>query len=192
MVTSADRIRAFVALPCPPELRASIARALEVWSKSSDGVRWVDPGTSHLTLKFLGNAAADQLDRLDERLRAITANVGPVEFRAGETGAFPNWKRPRVLWLGLLEAGPIVTLAEAIEAVGREVGFPEEQRSFSPHLTLGRVKRPLAARAVAPAVRDWKPPVSGESVSEIVLYRSDLTPDGAHHTSLARYRLGGD
>ena len=192
MITLADQIRSFVALPCPPELRASIARAVDVWTKSSDGVRWVDPSTSHLTLKFLGNAGADQLNRLDERLRAITTNVGPVEFRAGETGAFPNWKRPRVLWLGLLEAEPLVTLAAAIEAAASDVDFPDEQRSFSPHLTLGRVKRPHAARAVAAAVRDWKPSVGGESVSEIVLYRSDLTPDGAHHTPLARYGLAGD
>lgn len=192
MVTSADQIRSFVALPSPSQLRASIARALETWSMSSDGVRWVDPSTSHLTLKFLGNATADQLDRLDERLRAIASTVGPVEFRAGETGAFPNWKRPRVLWLGLVGAEPIVTLAGAVEAAAREVGFQAEQRSFSPHLTLGRIKRPQAGRSVAAAVRDWRPSVGSELVSEIVLYRSDIMSDGARHTPLARYGLSGD
>jgi 2'-5' RNA ligase len=191
MVTSADRVRSFVALPCPSQLRASIARAFETWTVSSEGVRWVDPGNSHLTLKFLGDASTDQLDRLDERLRAIAASVGPVEVHAGETGAFPNWKHPRVLWLGLVGAEPIVTLAETIEVAAREVGFEPERRSFSPHLTLARVKRPRSARRVARVVRGWRPSIGVEVVSEIVLYRSDLCSDGARHTPLARYELSG-
>lgn len=191
MVASADRIRSFVALPCPSQLRASIAHAFETWTVSSEGVRWVDPGNSHLTLKFLGDASADQLDRLDERLRVIAATIGPVEFHAGETGAFPNWKRPRVLWLGLVGAEPIVMLAEAVEAAAREVGFEPRRRSFSPHLTLARVKRPPAVRGVARAVRGWRPLIGVELVSEIVLYRSDLLSGGARHTPLARYELSG-
>ncbi|HUP18986.1 MAG TPA: RNA 2',3'-cyclic phosphodiesterase [Gemmatimonadota bacterium] len=184
-------VRSFVALPCPPGLREAIAAARPAWRAAGEGVRWARPEQLHLTLRFLGPAGPLRLPALDEGLAAAAAVAPPVRLRPAGPGAFPGWRRPRVLWLGL-DGGPALdALAGAVEGAARVAGFPEESRPFQPHLTLGRVSDLRAARRCVAVVREWRPDAGTEEVSEIVLYRSDLEPGGARHSALARYRLGG-
>ena len=183
--------RAFVALPCPPRLRDALAVAAPGWRKVDADVRWVDAGRAHLTLRFLGRSSRSALLALDARLGELAAACPPIALRPGETGAFPGWRRPRVLWLGLEEGGALAPLAAGIEEAARAAGFPPETRAFRPHLTLGRVRSPRgAARAVA-AVQDWRPPSGAETAAEVVLYESDTRGDGPRYTVLAAYALTG-
>lgn len=184
-------VRSFVALPCPPELVSVIAAERAAWRSTGADVRWVDPGSIHLTLRFLGNAGPLRLGRLDRALERTTAAAPPILLRAGATGAFPSWERPRVLWLGLVGEGPLGRLAEAIEADARAAGFDPEERPFHPHLTLGRVRSGRGIRQAVEALRPWTPEVEPEVVEEVVLYRSDLGPGGARYSALARYPLTG-
>ena len=184
-------VRSFVALPCPPGLREAIAAARPAWRLASDGVRWTRPEQLHLTLRFLGQADPLRLSALVEGLAAATAAAAPIRLRPGEPGAFPDWRRPRVLWLGLDGGAALGALAAAVEAAARAAAFAEEARPFHPHLTLGRVGDRASARPGVAAVRQWRPDTGIEEVSEIVLYRSDLEPGGARHSALARFPLGG-
>jgi 2'-5' RNA ligase len=183
-------VRSFVALPCPPLLRASIARKIDEWKALDADVAWADPAASHATLRFLGNAEPDALERLTAQLSQAAGAADPILARPGVTGAFPGWRRARVLWLALESGGAVERLAAAVETAARSSGFEAEDRRFTAHLTLGRVRgRQRVARAAA-AVRVGKPDGRAEPIPEMVLYRSDLGPRGARHTALARFPIG--
>lgn len=188
MPASADPVRGFVAVPCPPLLRAELTIA--PW-RSQAGVRWTAPAQAHLTLRFLGTATAEGLAALDTALRVAASLCRTLVLRPGATGAFPGWRRPRVLWLGIEaeETRSLERLAAAVEAGARVAGFPSEERPFTPHLTLGRVTDRRALDDAVPVVRSWRADSGPEPACEVVLYRSDLGSSGAHHTALARYPL---
>ncbi|HEY7473052.1 MAG TPA: RNA 2',3'-cyclic phosphodiesterase [Gemmatimonadota bacterium] len=183
-------VRAFVALPCPPRLRASIARKIGEWKALHADVAWADPAAAHVTLRFLGNAEPDVLERLTGLLSEAAAAADSVIARPGATGAFPGWRRPRVLWLAVESERRVERLAALVEAAARAVGFAAEDRSFTSHLTLGRVRGRHGAGRAADAVRGWKPDGEAEPIPEMILYRSDLGPLGARHTPLARFPIG--
>lgn len=183
--------RAFVALPCPPGLRRALAEASPAWREVDADVRWVDPSIAHLTLRFLGRAARSALETIDSRVRAIAAESAPIGLTPGELGAFPGWRRPRILWLGLEEGGALARVAEALEDAAREAGFPPEERTFRAHLTLGRVRSPRGAERAVAQIQGWRAGTGPETVSEIVLYRSDPGPKGPRYTPLETYALTG-
>jgi 2'-5' RNA ligase len=182
-------VRAFVALPCPPELRRTIARQLAEWRAIDAPIAWVDPGSAHLTLRFLGSADAARLDALEDRLSGLAASAGPIHASPGPTGAFPGWERPRVLWLAVESGGAIERLAGAVESAARDVGFDPEERPFTAHLTLGRVRGQRGARQAVTAVRGWALAAPAEPIPEMILFRSELHSAGARHIPLARYVL---
>jgi 2'-5' RNA ligase len=182
-------VRAFVALSCPPGLRRAIGRKLAEWRDLDADVAWVKPEISHLTLRFLGDADPERLDRLHARIGEVAGSAGPVQGRPGSTGAFPGWARARVLWLAVESGGAIERLAGSLEASAREAGFDAEERRFTSHITLGRVRGSHGARRVTGAVRAWRPDEPFEAIPEIVLYRSELATNGARHMVLARYPI---
>lgn len=184
-------VRAFVALPCPGGLQRSIAEGLARWRDLSPGIAWTDPRRIHLTLRFLGEAHPDMLERLDGRLREVARATAPVEARPGATGAFPGWSRPRVLWLGVESGGAVERLAGAVESEVRAAGFDAEVRPFTPHLTLGRVRGPRGIEQAVSAVRGWEVDPRPVRIDEMVLFRSRLGPGGTRHDALATYRLEG-
>lgn len=183
-------VRAFVALPCPEELRRSVAAGVAQWRDLDADIAWVDPKRIHLTLRFLGDADPASLVRLDAELHETARGEPPVTARAGSTGAFPGRGRPRVLWLGLESGGGVERLAEAVENAARASGFDPETRPFTPHFTLGRVRGPRGSRRAIAAVRHWEPDRRALRLGELVLYRSRLGPEGARHDALAVYPLG--
>ncbi|MBW3660029.1 MAG: RNA 2',3'-cyclic phosphodiesterase [Gemmatimonadetes bacterium] len=183
-------VRSFVALPCPPGLRAAVAEARRRWRSIPADAKWSDPERIHLTLRFLGDASPRALAELHGRLAETAAASGSLTLSPGETGAFPHWRRARVLWVGFEDAGAVDRLAERVEADARASGFEPAERPFTAHLTLGRIKGPRGSRPAVEAVRDWRPESGAEEVDEMILYASELGPAGPSHTALARYRLG--
>lgn len=183
-------VRSFVALPCPPGLRVAVSAALAAWRGLGGEVAWADPATAHLTLRFLGDADPARLERLHERLPEVARSSKAIRATPGATGAFPSWGRPRVLWLGMESGGAIEGLAAAVEAAARDAGFEREERRFTAHLTLGRVRGTRGVRRAADAVRGWKPGREVETIPDVILYRSDLSAGGARHVALARYPVG--
>jgi 2'-5' RNA ligase len=195
-----DAIRAFLAITLPEGvLREVDAVEREVQRRAGEGarraVRWVVTSNLHLTLKFLGEASTANLNALSRVVEAITARHAPFSFTVVGLGAFPNTRRPRVIWVGAEAPPDLQELARAIEGETRRLGYPAEERPFTPHLTLGRISqnaRPDEVNMVAKALGEMKVGSLGKvQVDALHLYRSELRPGGSVYTPLQVFKLGG-
>jgi len=193
-----SEIRCFVAVDLGAPVKTQLA---EVQRQLSAGmppgsVRWVRPESVHLTLKFLGNVPAGRIQEIASALRRASQPAVPFSFRVAGAGCFPNLSRPRVVWIGVDDAGGALrSLQNAMEKALAPLGFPPEGRPFQPHLTLGRTQRRAStedARAIGESVRALALGTLGDvDVREVIFMRSDLSPEGARYTPLDRIPLGG-
>ncbi len=191
-----ETIRTFIAIPLTPELTNELDALQRTLKRTTpDGcVRWVPPTNIHLTLHFLGDILLERVDPVREALGVVARNVPPFEFTAGELGAFPNLRRPRVIWVGVQDPTSWLGLLHATvnEALAK-LGFKPETRRFSPHLTLGRVRR----RAESRDVRALGETIAGMEVGtlgrvpvrELIFFKSELKPTGAEYTRLDTFEL---
>lgn len=186
-----ETVRAFIAIELDPDVLAQVTK---LQSRLQDDVppgfvRWVRPEGIHLTLKFLGDVPLDALEDIAQALRTARAGCAPFALHIAGMGCFPNPRRPRVIWIGVDESsGTLERLAHNVERELGSLGYPPENRRFSPHLTLGRVKRGHSAtdlEALGDYVTRAKVSVGQMEVTAIHLMRSDLRPSGAVYTALA-------
>ena len=191
-----DAIRAFIAIELPEVIVEEIGR-VEARLKPRvppDTIRWVKPDSIHLTLKFLGQVPSDQLDLITSSLKAAAALHAVFPLEVSGAGCFPNLHRPRVVWVGVVEQGHRLTsLQRAVENAISPLGYPSEQRDFTPHLTLGRLAsdvRQLDQKKIGEVVQAADVGVLGRwDVKHVALIKSDLKPSGAEYTILARAPL---
>ena len=137
-----EQIRSFIAIELPQEVRQAFTR-LQEKLKAGGGapVKWVDAGNVHLTLKFLGNVDAAITGRIISAIEEAGRGMHPFQIHLSGLGGFPSIRRVQVVWVGLTgELEKLVQLQKSIEAKLVPLGFPAEARSFTPHLTLGRVR----------------------------------------------------
>ncbi|MEJ5358514.1 MAG: RNA 2',3'-cyclic phosphodiesterase [Desulfobacterales bacterium] len=182
------KVRSFVALEIPPALQERLAALQAELRRARVPARWVRPEGIHLTLKFLGELAAPRLAAAAEALREAAAGTAAFGLRAGGVGVFPDLRRPRVLWVGVEdESGCLEPLVRRLEAAFARRGFPPEGRPFRAHLTLGRFREPDAGGTIAQALGRFRDFALGEVPAEaMVLYRSELLPEGARYHEIAR------
>ena len=195
-------MRLFVAVDLDERLKVAVARATDGLRRTlqplgvARAVRWVAPAQLHLTLRFLGEVEADQGSRVREVL-APPLECSPFELAFGGAGVFPPRGAPRVLWVGLRRGvDELRLLFEAVETRVRAAGLPPESRPFAAHLTLGRcrdvgrwsTRQSVELRAALGAI-DLE--IGVLTVSEAVLYRSQLSPAGPRYEPLLRTTLAG-
>lgn len=192
-----ELVRSFIAIELPPELKAELA-ALEERLKAGrhSFVKWVDPDSVHLTLKFLGGVPVDTIPSIVEAISSAAQPWPPFSLQIGGSGAFPNWQRPQVFWVGIGgEIGGLTALHRELESALSPLGFPPESRAFSPHLTLGRL-RDRASAEDRRRFGQWAQSVqfgAQESfqVNALRLMKSQLTPEGPVYSLLASAYLKG-
>jgi 2'-5' RNA ligase len=183
-------IRSFIAFELPQEAKEVLARIQEQMKRAGSGIGWVKPGGIHLTLNFLGNIQEGQIDELAEAMRRSAAGFGPVKLGFSEAGAFPGPKNPRVIWVGLKgETDRLAAIKKRLDELLQPLGFEPEQRTFKPHLTLGRVKKKINPALLSALISETKIDEKPFVVSHLVLYKSQLFPDGAEYTPLATVEL---
>lgn len=187
-------LRCFVAIELPEPVRRVLREHALARIPSGSGVRVSKDAQLHLTLKFLGDVEPDLLPDVERAVVAASAAVEPFELILGQPGCFPGEARPRVLWVGLTDAGGgCQRWLAAAEPLLADLGIEPERRPFAPHVTLGRTKddHPDGVRTVQRVVRVVKlPPGKPFRAEEVVLYRSELGPDGSRYSVLRRARLG--
>lgn len=177
--------RLFIAIPLPPpvtDLIGSIRAPLP-------GARWGDSRQAHLTLHFLGDHPESGVEPVGELLRQCT-QIPPFHLTTGRLGTFGPPDTPRVLWLGVSDAGERLCRVHALLADGlRGMGLTPEDRPFRPHLTVARL-RGVTKRELMQVLGRTLPQVTFP-VERIVLYESILSPSGAIHRERASARLTG-
>jgi 2'-5' RNA ligase len=192
-----------VAVLLPETLRGRIDRAAAELRRHGGAVSWVRTENLHVTLRFLGSVDEATLGRVREAMAEAAAGVAPFSLAVGGFGGFPSARAPRVVWVGLAgETESLVRLHAELEAALERRGISREGRAFHPHVTLGRARDPRGAAGLAgvlgaTAVGDEALGAPGDArlgetrVDAVHLMRSDLHPDGARYSVLAREGLAG-
>ena len=189
-------LRTFIAVELDETLRIAIASVQEKLKRQvpPGSVKWVAPGGIHLTLKFLGDTPSARLTDIQAALLAACAGFVASEFGVEGQGCFPDFRRPRVIWVAVKDRGQaLARLQAAVERHISPLGWPTEERAFSPHLTLGRISRGADSQAAAAVGRAVEKSVieriGVQRVSTVSLIRSDLQPTGPIYTSLLNVPL---
>lgn len=177
--------RLFVAIDLPEEVKKEVAGI----SGGLPGARWVPGNQLHLTLRFIGEVDAALFQAIKAALAGVKAGPFPLALRG--IGHFPPGRHPRVLWVGLEGSGPLLELQQEVELALIGAGIPPEERSFSPHITLARLKETPADKVLALEERQREFATPAFPVGEFHLYSSIVTRGGAVHTREATYLLSG-
>lgn len=182
-------IRTFVAVEVDEASRRELARLLTSFRASQADVKWVSPENLHLTLKFLGDIPPEAIGEVVGRLDQVSRGVKPFRLRLGGLGAFPTGAAPRVVWVGVTEGrAELSALAAKVEEALADSAARREERPFSAHLTLGRVRSPRnreRLQATMSRLKDFAGP--GATVNRMVLFSSDLRPTGPIYTPIASH-----
>ena len=194
-------IRSFIAIELPAAAHQVLAglqsRLKDVTPPNT--VRWTAPQNIHLTLHFLGNVAVADVEQISDIIEAAASAYPPFLLMLAGLGCFPHTRRPSIVWVGVSEeTGTLNKLYRDLgDRLKRDIGFAPETRPYSPHLTIGRVKKGLAGSRLRQLGQVLEPEQAqvGQlltvDVKEISLIKSDLKPDGPAYTPLSRGRLTG-
>lgn len=188
-------IRSFIAIALPGELKLALSGLQRRFkSAGSPPVKWVEPGNIHLTLKFLGDVDVADIAKITAALEAAVRGVARFNIEAGGLGVFPSMNRIQVIWVGLSgDLEKLGQLQKSIEENLKPLGFPAENRPFSPHLTLARVRdytRPEERQTLGKlfSATGFETKYKIE-VAAVNLMKSQLTPHGPIYTKLAAIAL---
>jgi 2'-5' RNA ligase len=193
-------MRIFIALDIDEAIRHRIARFMDGVRGFAPDARWVRPESLHITLKFIGETAPQNVDQIKEALKAVESNA--IEMNIRGCGFFPGAKSPRVFWVGI-EAGPsLAALASTVDDRVAALGIAKENHPFSPHLTLARGGG--ASGSPQPRIGGFKrsfqrleeklaalpvPEFGTMTAREFFLYQSHLSRGGSRYEKLAGFTL---
>ncbi len=189
-----EQIRSFIAIELPDEFRLELDQ-LEARLKSGEPpwVKWVDPHSIHLTLKFLGNIAVNRIGEITRVIEEAAQGIPPFQLEVKDLGVFPNLKRVQVAWVGIRgEVAQLVQLQQRIESNLARLGFTPESRAFTPHLTLARLHNRASSderQRFGQLIADTKFEASTIKVDAINLMRSQLSREGAIYSRISSVRL---
>ena len=189
-----EQIRSFIAIELPDELRLKLGQ-LKARLKSGEQpwVKWVDPNSIHLTLKFLGNISADRTEEITEMMEEAARGISPFHLDIKELGVFPNLKRAQVAWVGVSgEVDKLKQLQQRLESNLEHLGSTPESRAFTPHLTLARLRNqasPDERQRFGQLIANTRFEAGAIKVDAISLIRSQLTRGGAIYSRISLIKL---
>ena len=198
-MTGDEIYRTFIAIELPPDIRHRITEHIDQLRTAFPQVRasWSRAHNLHLTLKFLGDIPVSRIASLSDACDEAARHVAPFELLVKGCGTFPPHGKPKVLWIGIEEVAAssggrnsLLSLHAALEGRCAAAGFARESRAYHPHLTLARLREARDSRPLAEQHKkiDFAPQTF--AVTEIVLFRSELSSQGSKHTALARHAMG--
>lgn len=187
-------MRAFIAVELPKTTRDSLRHIQEELKASGADVKWVKPENIHLTLKFLGEIDPDQLAKINLILDAVSKEKKSFSIRLSSLGAFPKMDYPRVIWAGIDRGeGQTQELAKALEAKIEKLGIPKEERAFSSHITIGRIKSNLGRDKLVASLKGLRGYFNDHpqelTVTKITLFKSTLAPAGPVYEAVKEAHL---
>ncbi|TAN62589.1 RNA 2',3'-cyclic phosphodiesterase [bacterium] len=183
-------MRTFIAIELGNPIKDALSRLQSELNKSEADVKWVLPENIHLTLKFLGEVKEEEMPEIIQSLKKIAREVNSFRVEINAIGAFPNAKSPRVIWSGIEQGKENLSqLAGLVEDALERLEFPREERKFSAHITIGRVRSPKNRAALSEAMQQLKFDALSQTVKSIILFKSSLTPKGPIYEKLDEENL---
>jgi 2'-5' RNA ligase len=184
-------MRCFVAVKVADSVRDLIVRVQDSLRRADAHVKWVERENLHLTLKFLGDLADDQVASIRRLLAEEATRWRPMALQYAGIGAFPERGSPRVVWAGAVgDIDRLAGLTAAVERHAEAVGVPRERHPFVAHLTIGRVKSDRHLKRLQAALEPQRQvPLGKDAVDCFTLFQSTLTPDGPVYEVLETYTL---
>ncbi len=184
-------IRSFICVEIDDAIRAALADAQQALAGAGGQVRWSKPENVHVTLKFLGDIAEENVGAACRIVKSVAGGYDAFDITVAGFGAFPNWRRPRVVFAHVDDpTGALAKLTKAFEREMTAIGVKREKRPFRSHLTLGRVKPTRGIDGLAAAVAERGDETFGsQAVGEVVLMRSELRPAGPIYSRLGVGKL---
>jgi len=186
------RLRLFIAVEIDAAVRQNVVSLQRALGQVAPSVKWVEPHNLHVTVLFLGEVEDRELHGLFKMLTKVCAKAAPFDVRLGGVGAFPTPRRPKTLWAGVTAgADDLQRLYAAVEEPLLDLGgYRQEERAYTPHLTLGRVVGDADAEALAlelPRQMAW---TGGQmEVTELVIFTSEVRKAGPEYTVVGRAPL---
>ena len=192
-----ETARSFIAVELPDEVRKEMGKLQEsLKTRRQEFVKWVSPESIHLTLKFLGDIALTKVAEITGAMEESVTGIAPFKLHIENLGVFPNLKRIQVIWTGLTgDLNSLRRIQKNIEENMYVLGYPEEQREFTPHLTLGRVRFQPSPEETQNFVKLLTSTVYKSAyeinIESVNLMKSQLTPQGAKYSRLGTVPLKG-
>lgn len=184
-------VRVFVAILLSEGIREQLERLQADLGGLVDGVRWVQPANLHLTMKFLGEITDADVARVCDAAKNVARQAEPFDMTVTDYGCFPNRGPVRIVWAGTDEpTGRLQSLYETCEDHLEDIGLARERRPFSPHITIGRVKRDQSGGRIRRHVQDGTFGAGTQSVSSLAVMQSQLSSKGPTYIPLACVDFG--
>lgn len=183
-------IRTFICFEVPSDILEKLENLQLRLRPYGPTVKWTRPEGIHLTLKFLGDVEEDKIEAIANALKVVGQEFEPISLRVSGTGVFPGYRKPRVFWVGVQDpTGQLENLQKRIETELVALGYPQSEKRYSPHLTIGRLKK---LRDLTELLKEFKASSMdmGEfTAKEIVVMKSNLFQTGAIYTPLHKIKL---
>jgi 2'-5' RNA ligase len=186
-----NHLRTFIAVSLPSSVLTGIEKLVRSFQSNGDGVNWGETKNLHITLKFLGDMPLNDLPQLISTVTQSIQQIDSFDLVLHGIGVFPNWESSKTIWIGCREGSDgLKQLAENINKGLIPLGFPVESRRFSPHLSIGRVKKASQESSLVSMLTEQQDRLFGScSVSEVQIFSSELTRKGPIYDELAAIPL---
>jgi len=190
-----EQVRSFIAIELPDELKLELTQLqAQLKLDKQPSVKWVDPNSIHLTLKFLGNVPADRTGDITGAMEKAVQGISPFHLEVKDLGVFPSLRRVQVVWVGISgHVERLSQLQQRIESNLAPLGFTPESRPFTPHLTLARLRdraSPDERQGFGQLIANARSEIAYTfEVEALSLMRSQLTREGAIYSRISSVRL---
>jgi len=184
-------MRLFIAAELAEEVRKNLVELINELKEPGAAVKWVEADNLHVTLKFLGWVEDRKLVELESLVEKAVTKTGGFKAKFEGTGTFPAGKTPRVIWVGISEGGKeLKKIADSLEGALARAGYRSEEREFSAHLTLGRVKDNKGVDKLKEKIEKYRDSIFGEAwIDSIAVMKSTLTPKGPVYEKIKEVNL---
>jgi RNA 2',3'-cyclic 3'-phosphodiesterase len=182
---SQDQVRSFISIDLEDrQILSRIASILSSLQSLGGDLKPVERENVHLTLKFLGNVSASKLGEVKSSLQELIFSAFTAEIKGA--GAFPNFNHMNVIWVGVNEGwSQVEQIYEQVEKLLSGLGFRRENRPFSPHITIARVRSGRKRDEVANFLQRLTEESFGTiTVDKVRLKQSILSSSGPKYSTL--------
>ncbi|MCK5127864.1 MAG: RNA 2',3'-cyclic phosphodiesterase [candidate division Zixibacteria bacterium] len=182
-------LRLFIALHFPDKIKDAIGRLISGAQGYANGIKWIEAKNLHLTLKFLGDTQEKQVPAIIGGIQIALANAKAFEVTVEGCGGFPSLRNPRVIWTGISDGDQISQLAQSINHELSGIGIEKDKKKFSPHITLGRVKKPGDMSGLMSYLDNLNFTLEPVILNRIALVKSTLTSRGPIYENVENFKL---